>query len=460
MRNQFYLLKVFALITEFFLVYQSCRFAYFLRYNSFESVEGFYFSFFLIFGLGWMGISLMANSYDSSKFEDMQTMLWNFLTTAMLHVFLILFFIVSAKAQYLSRYYLILTYSSTLLTALTFRSLLFIGYKVFESVTYITRKIVMVGPDPIMHELGEFLDENQTGVVHLLSDMNPELDENEKQQAIETAVKDLKVLQEKNQISELYFSMSLADEQLIDELSDFTDDHFIYFRMISDFNPLKRRNFELDFIGPYPTLTIRQEPLKFLGNVMIKRAFDIIFSLLVIVLLFPILIPIVSIAIMLDSKGPVFLKQLRTGRNAENFHIYKFRTMYVESESDSQAKKDDDRITRVGKFLRKTSLDEIPQFLNVLLGNMSVVGPRPHMVSHTDEYSRRINKYLLRHFVLPGITGHAQVNGFRGGTEDPEMMVQRVKHDAWYIENWSLWLDIKIILHTIWLMFKGQENAY
>ena len=105
-------------------------------------------------------------------------------------------------------------------------------------------------------------------------------------------------------------------------------------------------------------------------------------------------------------------------------------------------------------------MDELPQFINVLLGDMSVVGPRPHMISHTHEYSNKINKYLLRHFVLPGITGHAQVNGFRGGTKDPSLMEQRVKYDAWYIENWSLLLDIKIILQTIWLMFKGQDNAY
>ncbi|MCI4667330.1 MAG: exopolysaccharide biosynthesis polyprenyl glycosylphosphotransferase [Bacteroidia bacterium] len=459
LRGQFYFVKVIALISEFFVVHQSCKLAYYLRYNTFGPVEEFYFSFFLIFALGWIGISLSSDSYDPTNLENLQLLARNFLATTTLHVFLILFYIVSVKAQYLSRYYLILTYTTTLLSVISFRALLFIGYKFFMAINYTTRQIVLVGADPIMHQLKEFLTEQQTDVLHLLSE-EEDIEEVNSKARISRAVSKIKRLHQKKKISELYFSVSLANENLIDDLTDFTDDNFIYFRMVTDLNPLRRRNFSIDFVGPYPTLSIRQEPLKSLGAMILKRAFDIIFSLVVILLVFPIIFPIVAIAILMESEGPVFIRQLRTGRNAQNFTIFKFRTMYTETESEEQAVKGDKRITKVGRFLRRTSLDELPQFINVLLGDMSVVGPRPHMVSHTHEYTAKINKYLLRHFVLPGITGHAQVNGFRGGTEDPALMEERVKYDAWYIENWSMLLDIKIILQTIWLVFKGQENAY
>lgn len=459
LRGQFYFFKVLALISEFFVVHQSCKLAYYLRYNTFGSVEDFYFSFFLIFALGWVGISVSSDSYDPSKLDNLQLLIRNFLATATLHVFLILFYIVSVKAQYLSRYYLILTYTTALLSIVSFRALLFIGYKFFIAINYTTRQVVLVGADTIMHELKEFLSEQQTDVLHLLSEED-DIEEVNQKSRIRRTFEKIKALHQKKKVSELYFSVSLSDENLIDDLTDFADDNFIYFRMVTDLNPLRRRNFSVDFVGPFPTLSIRSEPLKAMGAMVLKRTFDIIFSLVVILLVFPIIFPLVSLAIMLDSRGPVFIRQLRTGRNAQNFSIFKFRTMYVGQESDEQAKKDDKRITRVGSFLRRTSLDELPQFINVLLGDMSVVGPRPHMISHTHEYTAKINKYLLRHFVLPGITGHAQVNGFRGGTEDPSMMEERVKYDSWYIENWSLLLDIKIILQTIWLVFKGQENAY
>jgi exopolysaccharide biosynthesis polyprenyl glycosylphosphotransferase len=193
----------------------------------------------------------------------------------------------------------------------------------------------------------------------------------------------------------------------------------------------------------------------------LKRAFDIVFSVLVISLIFPILFPILAILIKLSSKGPVFFKQLRTGKDNNSFYCYKFRTMRINQDSDKkQACKNDNRITKIGAFMRKTSLDELPQFFNVLQGDMSVVGPRPHMLLHTEEYSKIIDSFMVRHFVKPGITGWAQVNGYRGNTEAPELMAKRVAYDTWYLENWSLWLDITIIFKTVFNIFQGEENAF
>jgi lipopolysaccharide/colanic/teichoic acid biosynthesis glycosyltransferase len=179
------------------------------------------------------------------------------------------------------------------------------------------------------------------------------------------------------------------------------------------------------------------------------------------VFVFSWLFPIIAIIIKLNSKGPVFFKQKRSGLDNDNFGCYKFRSMYFDEKRDGvQATKGDSRITTVGAFLRKTSLDELPQFLNVLLGQMSVVGPRPHPLWLNDKYRDNIEKYMLRHFIKPGITGLAQVKGFRGETTDPVMMERRIKMDVFYLENWSFLLDIKIIFMTVFGFLKGDENAF
>ena len=171
--------------------------------------------------------------------------------------------------------------------------------------------------------------------------------------------------------------------------------------------------------------------------------------------------PVLAILIKLNSKGPIFFVQDRSGEDNRSFKCIKFRTMQVNSDADKkQATKEDARITKIGAFMRKTNLDELPQFFNVLWGNMSVVGPRPHMLTHTEEYRKRIDNYLVRHYAKPGITGWAQVNGFRGETKTLDAMEGRVKHDIYYIENWSFLLDLKIVWLTVWNMIRGEENAY
>ena len=173
------------------------------------------------------------------------------------------------------------------------------------------------------------------------------------------------------------------------------------------------------------------------------------------------LYPILAILIKISSRGPVLFKQIRSGINNEEFFCYKFRSMIASSNSDTkQATKNDARVTLLGSFLRKTSLDEFPQFFNVLIGDMSIVGPRPHMLLHTEEYSALIKKYMVRQLVKPGITGVAQVRGYRGETKELHDMEGRVRLDVWYIENWSLSLDINIIFQTVWNVFKSDKNAF
>lgn len=266
-----------------------------------------------------------------------------------------------------------------------------------------------------------------------------------------------------NRIDIMYCALPGTRRDEITDLMEFCESNTVRFRVIpsaDSFIPVVQAS-DLEFHGAVPVSKIRKEPLEKRKNRMVKRAFDIVFSLSVILFIFTWLFPILAILIKLSSKGPVFYKQSRLGRDNKEFVCWKFRSMKTENDTEfKQATKNDPRITRIGAFIRKTNLDEMPQFINVLMGQMSVVGPRPHPLKLNDQYRDIIDKYMVRHFVLPGITGWAQVNGFRGETKTPDLMEQRVKLDVHYLENWSFWTDLKIVVKTVTNMLGKEENAY
>jgi putative colanic acid biosynthesis UDP-glucose lipid carrier transferase len=232
-----------------------------------------------------------------------------------------------------------------------------------------------------------------------------------------------------------------------------------YFRFVSD-------KFEVTMFGQFPVISVRNDRLDEMHWYMLKRLFDGIFALLLFIVVLSWLIPLIALVIKVSSRGPVFFKQVRWGRDNKRIICYKFRSMIPESKDVDekghfqQAVPNDPRVTKLGKFLRKTNLDELPQFWNVLKGEMSVVGPRPHPIPLNLESKDIIQNYMQRHLVKPGITGWAQVNGYRGETKNPELMQKRVNHDIWYIENWSFWLDLQIIFLTVWQMLKRDTRGY
>ena len=240
------------------------------------------------------------------------------------------------------------------------------------------------------------------------------------------------------------------------------ENNLIHFYTVPNVNNFLNRRMTVQYVDDMPVFTMRDEPLRLPHNRAIKRLFDIIASLLFLVLIFWWVYIIVAIITKITMPGPVLFKQKRTGVHRKEFTMLKFRSMKVNDQADLvQATKDDPRKTKWGNFLRKTSIDEFPQFINVLRNDMSIVGPRPHMLKHTEEYSKIIDKYMVRHFVKPGITGWAQVKGFRGETPETWMMEERIKKDIWYIEHWTFMLDIKIIFMTIFnWMGKEKGNAY
>lgn len=265
----------------------------------------------------------------------------------------------------------------------------------------------------------------------------------------------------KNHVDEIYSSIAELDDEQIGQLVDYADNNLKILKFIPDNKEIYSRRLEYNYYGVLPVISLRTIPIQEPFNQFIKRAFDIILSIFIIVGVLSWLTPLLGLLIKLESKGPVFFKQKRNGLDYQEFYCYKFRSMKPNPTAHlHQVTRGDLRITRVGRIIRKTSIDELPQFINVLKGDMSVVGPRPHMVSHTHMYAERIDKFMVRHFIKPGITGLAQVTGYRGEVETDEDIINRVKFDIFYLENWSLLLDIKIMFQTIYNAVRGDEKAY
>jgi putative colanic acid biosynthesis UDP-glucose lipid carrier transferase len=261
-------------------------------------------------------------------------------------------------------------------------------------------------------------------------------------------------------IDEVFVTMDRSNIHEMTTLVKEGEKQCVRLKFVPDMQDLED-NFKMDRMGDFTVLSARCEPLESMENRFKKRLFDIVVSLGVIVFVLSWLYPLLAIIIKIQSRGPVLFRQLRTGRDNKPFWCYKFRSMNMNSESEMrQASLTDDRITPIGRFMRKTSLDEFPQFFNVLFGYMSIIGPRPHMLAHTEQYRDIVDRYMVRQFLKPGISGWAQVNGYRGETSETVLMEKRVEYDIHYMSNWSLMMDVRIIFLTVINIFQGEKNAY
>jgi len=275
-------------------------------------------------------------------------------------------------------------------------------------------------------------------------------------------VLDIKTYLESEFVDEIYCSLSSLSENEIFELKKIGTEKNIIIKLIPDTIELYSKDQKIEYYDDaLMVVNVKKLPFEFEENYYIKRFFDILFSLFIIIFILSWLYPILWILIKSESSGPVIFKQKREGLNVEHFVCYKFRSMRNNELSDKvHARKGDDRVTKIGSFLRRTSIDELPQFINVLKGDMSVVGPRPHLESLSLEYQKDVEDYLKRHLMKPGITGLAQISGYRGEIKKKRDIKNRVRLDIFYIENWSFLLDLKIIFQTVLNIFKGDENAY
>ena len=268
-------------------------------------------------------------------------------------------------------------------------------------------------------------------------------------------------LKNHREIKECYCCLPAVQREEIVSVARYCENHFVHFYSVPEVRDYLRHKMYFNMVGNVPYLSLHKEPLAKVGNQIVKRLFDIVFSLVFLCTLFLPVLLVVAVIIKLTMPGPIFFLQKRTGLSGKTFYCIKFRSMKVNSDADVvQATADDPRKTRWGDFMRRKNIDELPQFINVLLGDMSIVGPRPHMVMHTEEYSQLIDKYMLRHWVKPGITGLSQVMGFRGETRELWQMRGRVRNDIWYIEHWSFKLDLYIICKTVTNAVHGDCKAY
>ncbi len=316
------------------------------------------------------------------------------------------------------------------------------------------RNVVIVGLNEKTKELEHFFNDNSEYGYRLMKSFILKGDK-------KTSLDEIFAYISKNEIDEIYASVGDLSEEKMAKLIEFSDNNLKILKFLPDNKEIYGKRLDFTYYGYLPVLSLRKIPMDEPLNKFIKRSFDIVMSLFVIVGILSWLTPLLGILIKLESKGPVFFKQRRNGLDYKEFYCYKFRSMKPNPTADlHQVKKGDERITKVGKIIRKTSMDELPQFINVLKGDMSVVGPRPHMVSHTHMYAERIDKFMVRHFIKPGITGLAQVSGYRGEVESDKDIINRVKYDIYYLENWSLIMDLKVVFQTIYNAIKGEEKAY
>lgn len=432
--------------------------AYYFKFQDFARVFEHPYATLLIFAnLIWLLIAFSTRSYSFSRVSSLAKILRGLFVYILLHMLFISAFWVYQKAYYYSREYLVFVYLTLGVLLFTWRVVGIYLLRVYRLRGFNYRNVVIFGFGEVAIELRDFFRIRPEAGYKFLGYFSNK----EQGSHITGDYEMLKSYAIENKVDEIYCCIPYVQYDQIQRLIDFGEENLIKVKLISDFRGFSLKGLELERYDHIPVLNVSSIPLDDLKNRIVKRGFDILFSSIFIVVVLSWLYPLLAILIKLDSKGPVLFKQPRTGKQGMDFMCYKFRTMRVNNDCDKvQATKDDARITKLGSFLRKTSIDEFPQFFNVFKGEMSVVGPRPHMVSHTHEYTQRINKYLARHFVKPGITGLAQAKGYRGETRELQQMKGRVKLDRFYVENWSLLFDIKILMLTAVSLYKERDKAY
>ncbi len=419
-----------------------------------------YHLFFAIFNLMWVTSVYLTQLYMSKNWLDFESFFKRTFKCYVLTTASLLLFIFIYHFQY-SRFFIIFCFTG-FATILLFNRIVFnILVISLRSKFSLAKNVIVLGYNEVSKKLIDYF-QKETKIVKLAGcfDDKGRIEDSPELKVFKN-LKDCMNFVRENEVTEIYSTLVPEHYPYLFELAKEAEKEFVYFKFVPDYHIFVNRNIYVDFLNDIPVLSLRREPLEDTGNRIKKRAVDIIFSTFVIVFIFSWLIPIMAILIKLDSRGTIFFIQLRSGKNNQPFRCLKFRSLRMNDEADSkQVSRNDERITRLGRFMRKTNIDELPQFFNIFLGDMSVVGPRPHMLKHTEHFAELYKEYMIRHFVKPGLTGWAQVNGLRGEIRDNEFLKKRVEYDTWYMENWSLYFDMRIIVLTILLTIKGDKNAF
>jgi putative colanic acid biosynthesis UDP-glucose lipid carrier transferase len=419
-----------------------------------------YLTLWMAFNIAWIIAAWISNLYGEKSIASFESFSRKALRAYIYFLALVMLYIVLFKQENLSRLFVMTVLLSVGLVVFVNRLLYLVIGQFVRNRDQFTRKVIIVGYNDVSKKLVQQLEEDVLNT-KIIGYCENEQDVHElSNYPIVGGLNNVIEVSKYYEVNEIFSTIAPDGNDGIYQLMQKADQACIRFKLVPNFNLFTRLPMHIDYFGSLPVLSLRKEPLDDIANRIRKRIYDLVVSSLVIIFILSWMIPLVGLLIWLESRGPIFFVQMRSGRDNRPFACIKFRSMKLNKESNIlQARRGDGRITRVGKFLRKSSIDEFPQFLNVFIGNMSVVGPRPHMLKHTDDYSEMINKYMVRQFVKPGITGWAQINGFRGETRSLWDMEKRVENDIWYSENWSLWLDTRIIFMTAYKLFAGDINA-
>ncbi len=424
--------------------------------------------FFLLIGLNllWIITSNSIGFYDDFYSRNFPIQFINILKSTATQVFAAIVFIFLAKEDLFTRYFIIY-YALFLIAAICFRVILFRkGLKALRKRGKNIRNLLVIGDEKISENIKSMVGGNPDFGYNFVGSIRGEDSIIEIEEANETK-HELGKLLLSEKVEEVVIALAADSSHLLDEIIKICNRRAVKIHIIPNYFHYTSNRFQISTFGDLPIITLRREPLDEIQKRILKRLYDLFFSISVIIFILSWLYPIIFILSKLTSRGPVFFIQERIGTKNKRFRCYKFRTMKIENESVDLSIKpvveDDPRVTRIGKFLRKSNLDELPQFLNVLKGEMSVVGPRPHAVLYNQKYKKIVDAIRLRHNVKPGISGWAQVHGLRGDVVDEEenrrRTEKRIQYDLWYIENWTFTLDIQIILITIWQMIRGKTRA-
>jgi len=422
---------------------------------------GVYFQYWTVSITAWLLLAFFLRTYAGKVILVFEHFTKRTSQVYLIWVIAMLFYLFFSREFRISRIFIISGMISFGMGLLCNRFLYLGIKKYFKNSHYLIKRVIILGYNDTAKQLAKYFEEDgiNTQLLGFIED-DKNVHELSHYPIITDVSKALQVAKEFD-VVEIFSTITPEQNKDIYELMYQSERECIRFKIVPNLSVFITRDVHIEYFGDLPILSLRSEPLDDVGNRIKKRALDIVVSFLVIVFILSWLTPLLGLLILLESRGPIFFSQLRTGKNKKPFYCYKFRSMRINKDADvKQATQADKRVTRIGKFIRRTSLDEFPQFLNVLKGNMSLVGPRPHMLKHTTDYSKVVDEYMIRQFLKPGITGWAQVNGYRGEITNPEQIQMRVNKDLWYLENWSLWLDIQILFLTVYQIFKGDKNAF
>ena len=408
----------------------------------------------------WILLAFFLRTYADKVILDFEYFTKRTIQVYLLWIIFIMFYLFFYREFKISRLFIVTSISSLGLGLLINRFIYLGIKKYFKNSNYLIKKVIILGYNDTAKKLAKYIEEDglNTQMVGYIED-NENINELSNYPVLADICDILRVAKELD-IQEIFSTITPEQNKDIYNLMYQSEKECIRFKIVPNLSIFIKREVHIEYFGDLPILSLRIEPLDDVGNRLKKRILDIVVSFFVILLILFWLIPLLGLLIFLESGRPIFFKQLRTGKNLKPFYCWKFRSMRFNSDANvKQATQNDSRVTKIGKFIRKTSLDEFPQFINVLRGEMSLVGPRPHMLKHTSDYSKVVDEYMVRQFIKPGITGWAQINGYRGEITNPEQIQMRVNKDLWYLENWTLWLDIQILFLTVYCVLKNDKNA-